>query len=469
MKIFRTILALLLVVVLGTMTVACLDDGKQQSDDGNGNPQQTTAPVESTGDRDAIAITLGNMSFTAGEVEDSFNSYVAYMAQYGMAAPSTDAQIAEALDIVIEDLVSSNAILWQAELKGITLTDEEEAGVVATVEAQRQELISLYREDVSANATETMSDEELETATMEALESDVMSYSGLTFDGYMDMMLKYSLEDAIMQKVYQDFEQAYSVSDADVEQWYNTNLETQTSACESDPLTYRTQYLANINDPTVAPALFTPEGYLRVQLIEIKPEGTLEESYTTNKSDMEKLEAEYGKLLLNGENPERQADIVSEYATLKNAVDATWTLHIQAAKTAAEAAYAQINAGEDFVSVMKEYSTAAEDEEMQKNGALLYKNAADSSFNTVVWNAAITLPVGSNSSILEVDGTFYIVKVLGEEPAGAMDFEANKDAISAAARAELVSSAWSAQSTAWTEEAMNIKVLNPEAYAYIGR
>lgn len=470
---FKIILALVLVLALGTMSVACLDDGKQSSNEGSGqatNDPATFDPssVASAGDRDAIALTLGDLAFTAGDVEDMYDDYVYYLTQYGMSEPTTDEDIASTLDIALQEIVSSNALIWQAGLQGIELSEDELAEVDAAVNTHETDLIDAYREDILSSATEELTDAELEQQVMEAIETDVMANVGCTFGDYLELYRDYCTEDAINAKVEKVFIDAYEVADSDVADWYNTTLEAQRSSFEEDALAYRTQANAYYTDPSAVPALFTPDGFVRVQLIEIKPEGTLEDSYTANKTSMTALEAEYGKLALTGSNPDRLAAIEAEYATLKAAVDATYALYIKDAKTAAQEAYAKLQAGEDFVSVMNEYSTAEADTQMQEKGTLLYTLASDSAFASEVWGAAAAMPVGTNSTIIEVDGAFYIVKVLSLETAGSMDLAANKDAITAAARAELGDAAWTDQVSAWTQEAMDIAVYYPETYAYVG-
>lgn len=470
MKIFKTILTLVLVAALAMVTVACLDDGKMSSDDGtNGTPAPATFGG-SDGDRDATAVTLGDLVFTAGEVEDMYNQYVSYMGQYGMAAPATDEEIASTLDIAIQEIVSSNALVWQANLQGVVLSEEEIAEVDSTVDNHEQELINAYKDDITASSEETMTAEELEVAALEAIETDVAANfgEGYTLADYLEEYRDYCLDEALAVKMEKLFVDAYVADTAAVTDWFNTTLEKQRTDFTADPLSYRTVADAYAADPTSVPALITPDGFVRVQIIEIKPEGTLEDSYNTNKTQMAELEAEYGKLVLTGENTARQREIEAEYLTLKNAVDATYALYIKDARAAAEAAYAKLQAGEDFLTVLNEYGTAAPNDLMNNNGVLLYTLATDSNFASEVWSAAAAMPIGTTGSIIEIEGAFYIVKVLAAEPAGEMNFSDNKDVLVAAAQAELSATAWTEQITAWSDEAMAQKVTYPEAYAYIG-
>ncbi|MDO4564418.1 MAG: peptidylprolyl isomerase [Clostridia bacterium] len=475
MKILKPIIALLLIVALGAVSVACLDDGADSS-------VKTAEPSDGVStddgsddvDDDAIAITLGNMNFTVADLQEAYDYYVDYYEYYGEEWTASidfpfedyDSVYEALLAMSIEDVISSNTVLWQAELAGVTLTEEELAEVEVEVQALEDEMLSYFIEDAESSSDGTLTEAELEEQAMANIDSYLASY-GYTYDDYMSDYRDYMTEEAIISKMSVLFAEDYEVAQEEVDAWIETLKNEQIDSFEADPLAYRTQadsYAAGTSDE---PLLYAPEGFIRVQLISIAPEGELDASYDTNLATMAELEAEYGALVLNGEDEERQAQIISDYATLKANVESTYTLYIKSAQDAAAEAYSRVEAGEDFAALMSEYNSETPTDDALANGVLVYTLSEDSNYSSELWSAITALPQGSVSNVLQIDGVFYIVKVLGSEPSGELEIsEEEYAALADAAAEELAAGAWDDQVAAWFELAKQEMITFPEAYAH---
>ncbi|MDO4544426.1 MAG: peptidylprolyl isomerase [Clostridia bacterium] len=473
MKKLKSIIAVFLIVALCAASVACLDDGQQSADDPAESSGITTiAPDTDTDvDADAIAITLGNLSFTVADLQEAYDYYVEYYEYYGEDAFSgADVDFSEfnnvyeaLMELSINDLLSSNTVLWQADIMGVTLTEDDLAEVEVAVEDMREQTIQDFMDSIASSDT-SLTDDELREEAIAQIESTVQSYYSMTFEDYLDDYRVYMQEEAIITKVHDDFVANLELGQDEVDGWIEELRATQQETYAADPLAYRTQVLAYEEGSSTEPALYAPEGFVRVQMIEIAPEGELDENYETYTATMAELEAEYGALVLNGSDPERQEEIISEYATLKANVESTYTLYIKDAQTAAAAALERVNAGEDFASLMSEYNTTTPSQAELAQGELVYILEQDSNYSTDLWGVISTLPVGGISEIVEIDGTFYIVKVLGEEPSGDVDASAYSEDLTEAATSALASEAWDAQYQTWYEQAKQEAVLYPETY-----
>ena len=65
------------------------------------------------------------------------------------------------------------------------------------------------------------------------------------------------------------------------------------------------------------PALYTPEGFGRMQVITFDVDEEDSAAYAANELEMTNLEAEYGKLVLRGLDEDRQAEILTRYKELQ--------------------------------------------------------------------------------------------------------------------------------------------------------
>lgn len=470
-KQFKIIIAMVLALVMALSIIGCAADGDKASTDPSAAPNET----EPQPDKAAIAARLGDVTITCGEIEDAYTYYMDAYSQYGdsmLSGMDFDfspyANVSEAfLQMAIEELVKSNVCTWKAAELNITLSEDEQAMVDAETESYKLELISYYK-DAATSKNPSLTAVQAEEEALKAIDAELKSTDeSMDLDKFMLMYRDYIVEDELSLKLYDKFEAEHDLTDEDIRSWYETELDRQLADLEEDPLVYRTQLFANEDDPTTAPVLFTPAGWIRIQLIEVVPEGSVNESYNTNKKTMTELEAEYGKLALMGEDAPRRAEIEQKYQTLRTAVDSAWEIYVADARQAATEAMDRLNAGEDFVELMNEYCTNAPTDEMKTTGVLLYTLDKDTNFSDAVYEAAAGLKVGEHSGLVEENGHYYIIRVVAEVEGGEADYDAILPQITAAAKAAIVAQAWESQMEQWSDEAIAKVETFPEAYEYL--
>ena len=186
------------------------------------------------------------------------------------------------------------------------------------------------------------------------------------------------------------------------------------------------------------------------------------------------LEAEYGRLLLKGEDEERQAEIVARYAELQE-INAGL---LQKDQDRAEKARGEALDGKDFKEIFTTYSNQdggmsffgyAEGEPRRDGTVVFYTKAWDTAWPEQVWTVAKDMKEGEISELLKVGDSFYLIKRLADLPAAEVAFEDNAAAYTAAALAEKRATEWEAVQEDWVNEARNAAVFYEDNYANVGK
>lgn len=478
------ILSAFLAVSMMLTAVGCFVKDTPSADD----PAPTTAPAESTGtvadvpnaepkgDRDAVAIELGDVTITAGEIEDGYNGYLQMMSYYGMTAPTDDASINEYVQLIVEDLVSQYLPLWKAGQQGLNLTEEElkqiDIDAHNEADAEYNELVlsyaSYFTDAGEVTDVSELSAEQLEE-TLHYLNEDVREFYGDTtsdIDVYIsdeyDNYYKQYLITAYADRLRAQNDEGITVDDDAVEAWYTDAFARQKEQFDATPTQYREQRDDLTADPSLEPLLYVPEGLALIKLITLTPEGEIPASFTENEQKMAALEAEYGKLALTDGDAERLAAIPDEYAALATENAAAQAELFGKEQQAAAAAHARLASGEDFDTV------AADVTGEPAIVHLIWYAGEDYNFPETVRNAVASLADEQYSEVLFDGESYYIVYRVGLLTAGAVDRASIAEAISAAAAVETRDAAWEELTAAWQEEAMNAAVFHPETYAYVG-
>lgn len=467
MKKYTRIFALVLVFALAMTTVGCLVDKNKPAD----GADATTAPSASadTLDEDAIAIELGSTKITAGEVSDTY-SYYQQMASYS----GTTVDLATTL----EDVISYHLPQYMAEQMGVTLSEDE----LAAVETQTQEQVTSTQNDTvcyyaqnygSADASITeisgLSDEEL-SAAMDQINTELAQYYGddYTFDDYMsnqyDGYYQNYLIDALSAKLRANNDATVTIDDAAVTAWYEATLAQQQTSFDATPTSYRDQVNGFASGSSALPALYVPAGFANVQIIKIAPSAELDATYDTNVTEMTALEAEYGKLALTGEDTARQAEIKTRYAELVLQNEGFLQAYAGIEKARANDAYLALQNGTSFEEVMTSYNTTAATES-DLAGVLMYIGGEDSLYDASLCTAVAALTPGAYTSVIEVDNTFYIVRLVSLVEAGTIAQADNAEAIQTAALIDAQDTSWDELSATWLTQAKSAAIYHEDTYA----
>lgn len=474
-------LAVLLAAVLMLSVMGC-----SLKDDGSATV--TDSDADTSADSDAIAVKVGDdYTITKGEIEDQYDYMVQMYSYYGMSTPTEDADIESLQDSIISTLVSDKIQLYEAELLGVVLTDEE----VADAEAQAEEEMQYYMESFQSQAEEEGA-EDVESRTLEIfqeqldaaeMDMDVEGFRAYLVEQYTNEALKAALKEEVTKDV--------TATDEEIQDYYAENLASQEEDYTATPANYLTDAEAYQMDGS-DPVLYAPEGYVRVRSISISPADEISDDYTTLQSDLEALAAQYGEAALEAlaaKYAEAGADpastqlnitaseidggeaLVSEYVQKKAEADALYEEYIQDARAKAEEAYAALESGTSFTDVLTQYG---EDDmyvsypSFVETGLLMYTAGDDGTWDSQLVSAIGLLKDGQYSAIIQIGDVFYILQLVGEEPSGATPLTDVYDAIQAVVAQDNAEDAWNEALEAW-ENDTTITTYYEDVYRDIGK
>ena len=472
----KKLLALLLCGLMLLSLAGCLVEKEAQAEaEAKPAPTETadtteTAPVA---DDAQPAFKLGDFTVTVGEVRSSYNTFVEYMGYYGMSAPATAEEIKQYRDMIIEDLLSAKVLPWKAKELGIELTEEKKAQVAQEVE----ELIAEYAGDYLDQAREELGESagaaELALKAREILEKDVEEYFGYSFEQWLGEVTASYEEGALTELLREKFNETVTVTEEQARTWFETELAGQKERFEADYTAFKDQVQSYLMGESDVSALYTPEGFGRMQVVTFDMDQEGSAAYSANELEMTNLEAEYGKLILRGEDEDRQAEILTRYQELR-AQNADL---VQKDREKGEKARADALNGMDFTELFKTYSNSEggmsfygyDENQPKRDGTVIfYTKEQDTEWPEQIWAAANALKEGEVSELLQAGDSFYLIKRLGDLSAGAASFEDDADAYTAAALASRQAEEWESIQEDWTREARNAAEFYEKNYAGVG-
>ena len=481
MKLTKRFFALLTALLMTLSLIGCLVPKEEDTpaDTSADGPQAVPAPdtgdsSEPEFDGEAIAVELGSIQIKANDVANLFDSYIGMFSYSG----SINEEIVDQCFSMAEDEIIRNYVpLWKAEELGVALSEEEELELNgeahAEVEEERDALLCQFAyyygatDEIPESASQ-LTQEQLDVA-LNAINEQLaqMFHEGFVFDDYLQMEHDSILEGLRIDKLSETLKANLNADEVDtdaIDAWYESTLEAQKKMFDENPLEYY-YHAEGIDVDSESPVLYVPEGYIRVQVIRLAPNGEPDEKIEANATKMKDLEAEYGALMLNNENPDRQAEIAEEYAALKAENDALEEGYYGDIRTRIDEAYAALEGGATFEDVMKTYNGTPENES-GLDERLVYVNGADPR-NGSLGDYAKDLEPGTYSKPVLVDDAYVIVKLIEVVKAGPVDRASIEEEVRIAAMAALREDAWEAQFDEWLTEAKEKAVFHRETYEMI--
>ena len=471
LTVMNKILALALCLMLLLGAVGCLEE--KTKTEAVAEPAATAQTADTTETDKLPAFTLGDYTVTVGEVRSSYNTIVEYMGYYGMAAPSTAEEIKQYRDMIIEDLLTAKVMPWKAKELGVELTEEKKAQVAQEVEELIAEYASDYLDDAKSELGEDADAAAIALKAREILEKDVADYFGYPFSQWLEEVTASYEENALTELLQAKFNEGVTVTEEQAKAWFETELNTQKESFDEDYAAYKTQIESYQQGESQVSALYTPEGFGRMQVLTFDVDEDSSAAYAANELEMTNLEAEYGKLFLRGLDEDRLAEIKVRYEELlaQNAV------LLQKDREKAERARTDALNGRDFTEIFNAYSNEeggmgyydyAEGDEKRTGVVTFYTKELDTEWPEDIWNAAVALKEGEVSELLQVGEAFYLIKRLADVPAGSAAFEDDPAAFTAAALADKQAEEWNAVQEDWVNEARNAAVFYEDNYAGVG-
>ena len=473
-----------LIAVALTLSFAACGKGANNASPSNA----TSSDAAADPDRDAIAVQVGEKyTITKGEIADQYDYMVSMYSAYGMSAPSTDEDIAAMQDNVISSLVTEKIKLYEADQLGITLTDEQKA----EVEKQVEEQMTSYTDSFRAQA-ESEGAADVEARTQEIFQEQIDAAGmELDVDGFRNFMVERYTEEAIKEALKAEVTKGVTATDEEIQTYFDDLLASQKETYTTTPADFgyaAEDFQMNGGDPM----LYTPEGYVRVRSIAISPAGEVSADYTALKDELTALETEYGTAALTAlaekyaaknaaatdtsinittDEIEGGAELVNDYITKKAAADALYEEFIKDAREKANEAFASLEAGTSFEDVLKTYgedSMYTEYPSFVDTGLLMYVGGEDTTWNEELVKAVGLLKDGEYSDVILVDDVFYIVQLVGSEPAGERTLTDAHDDIKAAVIALNSDTLWGTQLETWQNDTKIVTYFE-DVYRSIGK
>ena len=479
-----------LIALALTLSFAACGKGADNASSSNASSSNATASDAAAvdPDRDEIAVKIGDTyTVSKGDIADQYDYMVSMYTAYGMSAPSTDEDIEAMQDSVIASLVAEQIKLYEADQLGITLTDEQKAEVEAQVDEQMVSYTDSFREQaVSEGATD------VEARTLEIFQEQIDAAGmELDVDGFRNYMLERYTEEAVKEALKTEVTKGVTATDEEIQTYFDDLLASQKETYTTTPADFgyaAEDFQMNGGDPM----LYTPEGYVRVRSIAISPAGEVSADYTALKDELTALETEYGTAALTAlaekyaaknaaatdtsinittDEIEGGAELVNDYITKKAAADALYEEFIKDAREKANEAFASLEAGTSFEDVLKTYgedSMYTEYPSFVDTGLLMYVGGEDTTWNEELVKAVGLLKDGEYSGVILVDDVFYIVQLVGSEPAGERTLTDAHDDIKAAVIALNSDTLWGTQLETWQNDTKIVTYFE-DVYRSIGK
>ena len=479
---WKKVLSALIAIAL-TLSFAACGKGADNATASNATSSNATDP-----DRDEIAVKVGDdLTITKGEIADQYDYMVSMYTAYGMTAPTEDADIEAMQDSVISSLVTEKIKLYEASLLGIALSDEQKAEVDAQVEEQMNSYTDMFREQATEEGAA-----DVETRALEIFQEQIDAAGfELDVEGFRNYMLESYTDEALKEALKAEVTKDVTATDEEIQTYYDDLLASQTETYTTTPADYGSaaeDFQMNGGDPM----LYTPEGYVRVRSITITPAGEVSEEYTTLKDEMSQIESDYGTAALEAlaakyaeqgaaatatginvttEDIEGGAELVSDYITKKAAADALYEEYIKEAREKADEAYASLEAGTSFEDVLEKYgedTIYTEYPTFVDTGLLMYVGGEDTLWDEKLVEAVGLLKDGEHTAIILIDDVFYILQLVGSEPAGERTLTDAFDDIKTAVLAKNSDTLWNTQMETW-ESDTSIVTYYEDVYRSIGK
>lgn len=346
-----------------------------------------------------------------GDMEIRFQTYyniyfnnMYIQSLYGTYDVSTAEKYRAFQDMVFDSIIDSLLPIYVAKKNGVTLTDEEEA----EVQKKLQEQIDSLYEDYADKVDESITDEAEKRAAEEKLLLEDLKANGLTYDKYIKS-IEESLRDQAIGKKYADGLMAeVTVSDEDVQAYYDEQLAYYQERYAEDAANYFDDYSSYLTNGGLQP-LVVPEGYNYYKHILI-------------------LDPEEGE--------EKDVDaIVAEV-------------------------YAKIQAGEDFDALIEEYGEdpGMKNEPYKTEGYILSEaNASD--YYEEFSAAALALEKEGDVTPEAVQSSKgkHIIKKLGPVEAKTLSLDEVKDAVRELVQSDKEDALYEEYLTQWKEEVKIVK------------
>ena len=485
----KKIIALLLCAVMAaSILAACrLSDADTPSDTavpGNSAAPSETANAAGSSNTDldlnaAVAKINGETVLTLGEVKTMFDMYVDYFANYGYDVTSDEATLEEFQDDLINIMVQDKVIEAKArELGYDKFTDEQRTELEGRIAERISGLDSYYRSiaEQEAEADESINVDE---RTSELILEEAIASTGdesATYESYCAKLGEDVEVEYLVELMKEGLTADAAASDAEIEEQFNTKSMTDMDTYRNEPQYYKDDMDAYEASHDGMPPLYAPEDYHRIYDIYVAYEGAVPQECTDAKAAMSNLKTEYCSLAFDdainntNTNAARIAEIISEYKAKQAEYDKLYAEYTASAYEKINAAYARLEAGEDFKTVMDEVTENTDFTEIDAyaDGMLISNSYSSSSdWSSAVKEAFAKLSKGQYSTVFADANGLHIIYYVSDEPAGSKTLDQVRDAIAAMLTESKKDEVWNTLIEEWMNDG-SVELVT-EVYRQLGK
>lgn len=216
-----------------------------------------------------IAAKVGDREIKAVQLENYYNSNSPYASYYGFSL-NTDEGVEGFQDYLLDSMISSEMMAYQARQSGITLTAEEEAEAKKTAQESYD---STYKSFMDAAQNSGSSDV---NAYAQKLFTDALVQNGTTVSKMKKELLTSAEDELLVSKHREELIKDATLSDEELKTKYDEELAKQTELFTETPSMYFT-YENNAMYGYSAMPLYVPEGFFQVNHILVEDEATAKE------------------------------------------------------------------------------------------------------------------------------------------------------------------------------------------------
>lgn len=400
------------------------------------NTTSPTGTLSATGTipDDQVLATVNGVEITGKDFNDTLNPMLlansitleTFTEYYGVE------QTAALKNNLLDEMISDEVLRQMAEELALTPLSEEE---LQSIEDDADEYFDTLETSLRSEfESQALYDPTIDVEAQVEEEMQAHQDSGYTRDYVVDQLTTITIGNKVYDYIMEDF----SLSDEELQAYYDEELQTQKDLATSDPETAVQNYLNGENDID----LYIPEGVkdsakmIKHILIKIpddmqKAISLLESNET---SDEEAASEEDG----TSESALKPSQVLKDYA-------------LGSIKGKADEALAKVNSGEDFDALIKTYGEdPGMESEENANGYLVYEGV---SMVDEFVDAAMKLEnVGDTSGLVASSYGYHILKYVGEPTTGQVAFEDVKDDIETLLFSDAESEYWNNQMAQWQEE-----------------
>ena len=463
-KYFALFLAALMLL---SLAAGCALTGSDTPADPDATPAPSTtdgADAETDLDLTAVVAEVGDEAITLGDVKELYDYIVQMYASYGYDITSDPEMLSDLVDDVVNNLVEAKLIAVKAKALGYGEFDEtQQKELEERIETEIQDLDSYYRAQAESEA-ETDSSIDVDARTMELILEEAaynMNDENATYEDYVDFLSKDVTENYIQELLQDDQLKDVALTAEQIQAEYDALVEEQMTYYMESPEAYKYDQ-ESYEMSGDAPVAFAPDGYSRILHIFCAYEEELPDEYEANAADMALIEEEYGALALaaalegTAGDAAKMQELVEQYRTLKTANEEMYEAHISAAREKAKGLYAELQAGADFATLMKEQSSPDDYSDypiFAEKGILIAKEyECDADWSDVVKEEFAKLSIGQYSEVFADEDGYHIIFYLADEPSGTVELSSIEEGIRAYLLEDVRSSEWDALVEEWMND-----------------